>query len=161
MSDPKTKRKVVAITGDLAARVSELSKKNDISDREALELIAKGEQTEIVEYFPTAFTKMIKKDLDSVDRNERVLAYQEISDAANAARSAQELTNSIEKMKLIKTTVDLQLAKIGTEAERKITEKSKQDYYRSRDIDSQDRKEIRNIAIEERKRLAEEKERGA
>jgi len=153
MSPEKVTRKVVEIRGDLADRVAKIAKEQNISDREAMDFIAKGEQTQIVSYFPSAFTKMIKKDLDSVDRNERVLAYQEISDASIAARNAQELTNSIKRGGLIDE-------KIIVEHERVITEKSKQEYYRSRDIDSQDRKEIRRIALEERQRLAGEKERG-
>jgi len=161
MSHRGSKPRSAEISGELFDRVEKLSKEKGISKREALDSIVKGENTSITTFFPVEFTSKLQQELIGTDRNERVLAYQEIGDAANAAKNAQQLKNEIKKGDLIDLTGELLSNKILTEKERLITEKSKQDYYRSRDIDSQDRKEIRRIAIEERTRLAGEKGRGA
>ena len=159
--DGKTGRVVVDIKGELAAKVVKTSIDKGISQAEALDLIAKGDQTVITTFFPNEFTKMIKDDLGGVDQNKRKLAYQEITQMADAQTSIHKMKEAEQGIELMKERQITEKSKRSLNAEREKTENAKQDYYRSRDIDSQDRKEIRRIAQEERKRLAEEKERGA
>jgi len=55
--------KSVEISGELYARADKLAKEKGISKKEAMDLIAKGEQTSISAFFPEEFTEMIKEDL--------------------------------------------------------------------------------------------------
>jgi len=159
MPPDKRPRRVAEISGELYDRIEKMSKEKNISHKEAMDLIAKGENTSITTFFPVEFTSKIQEELIGTDRNVRVLAYQEIGDAANAATHAQKLKNEIKKADLIDLTGELLSNRILTEKERLITEKSKQDYYRSRDVDSQDRKTRREEGDRLKEQIQSEKQR--